>query len=76
VQQWVGLINQIMNVSSWMVLKSNHSYQRIDYWKAWCGNRNITRKSFIGLRLGGFTFVQWGLRFWNLNTHHCFIVPI
>jgi len=31
VQQWVGLINQIMNVSSWMVLKSNHSYQRIGY---------------------------------------------
>jgi len=30
VQQWVGLINEIMNVSSWMVLKSNHSYQRID----------------------------------------------
>jgi len=25
VQQWVGLINQIMNVSSWMLLKSNHS---------------------------------------------------
>jgi len=23
VQQWVGLIDQIMNVSSWMVLKSN-----------------------------------------------------
>jgi len=29
VQQWVGLINEIiMNVNSWMVLKSNHCYQR------------------------------------------------
>jgi len=27
-QQWVGLINGIMNVNSWMVLKSNHCYQR------------------------------------------------
>jgi len=25
VQQWVGSINEIMNVSSWMALKSNHS---------------------------------------------------
>jgi len=47
VQQWVGLTDQIMNVSSWMVLKSNRSYQRIGYWKAWCGNRIITRKSSI-----------------------------
>jgi len=28
VQQWVGLINKIMNVVSLMVLKSNHCYQR------------------------------------------------
>jgi len=27
VQQWVGLINEIINVNSWMALKSNHSYQ-------------------------------------------------
>jgi len=26
VQQWVGLIYEIMNVNSWMVLKSNHCY--------------------------------------------------
>jgi len=26
VQQWVGLINESMNVISWMVLKSNHCY--------------------------------------------------
>jgi len=26
VQQWVGLINEIMNVNSLMVLKSNHCY--------------------------------------------------
>jgi len=25
---WVGIINEIMNVNSWMVLKSNHCYQR------------------------------------------------
>jgi len=29
-QQWVGLINEIMNVNSWMGLKSNHCYQRND----------------------------------------------
>jgi len=30
VQQWVGLLNEIMNVnsSSWMVLISNQRYQR------------------------------------------------
>jgi len=28
VQQWVGLINEIMNVNSWMVLISNHCNQR------------------------------------------------
>jgi len=28
VQQWVGLINEIMNVNSWMVLISNRCYQR------------------------------------------------
>jgi len=48
VQQWVGLINEITNVSSWMVLKFNHCYQLIGYWKAWCGNRTITRKSSVG----------------------------
>jgi len=26
-QQWVGLINEIINVNSWMVLKSNHCYK-------------------------------------------------
>jgi len=26
VQQWVGLINKIMNVKSWIVLKWNHCY--------------------------------------------------
>jgi len=61
VQEWVGLINQIMNVSSWIVLKSNHSYQRIGYWKAWCGNRTVTRKSYIGLRLGGLYICAVGL---------------
>ena len=34
-------------------VKSNHSYPRIDYLKAWCGNRTVNRKSSIGLRLGG-----------------------
>jgi len=30
VQQWVRLINKlIINVNSWMVLKSNRCYQRI-----------------------------------------------
>jgi len=28
VQQWVKLTNEIMNVNSRMVLKSNHCYQR------------------------------------------------
>jgi len=28
VQQLVGLINEIMNANSWMVLKSNHCYHR------------------------------------------------
>jgi len=28
VQRWVGLINEIMNVNSWMVLKSNHCCHR------------------------------------------------
>jgi len=31
VQQWVGLLNEIMNVKSWMVLKSNHCYRRNGY---------------------------------------------
>jgi len=26
VQEWVGFINEIMNVKSWMVLKSYHCY--------------------------------------------------
>jgi len=29
-QQWIGLTNEIMNVNSWMVLKSNHCCQRND----------------------------------------------
>jgi len=44
---WVGLINEIMNVNSWMVLKSNHCYQRNGLWKAWCDNRTVTRKFSI-----------------------------
>jgi len=28
VQQWVGLMNEFMNLNSWMVLKSNQCYQR------------------------------------------------
>jgi len=27
VQQLVGLMNEVMNVNSWMVLKSKHCYQ-------------------------------------------------
>jgi len=46
-QQWVGLINEIMNVNSWMVLKSNHCYQRNRWRKVWCGIRTVTRKSSI-----------------------------
>jgi len=38
-----------MNVSLWMVLKSNHCYQRIAYWKAWCGSRIVIRKVFYRL---------------------------
>jgi len=30
VQQSVGLINEIMNVKSWMVLKCDHCYQTND----------------------------------------------
>jgi len=30
VQQWVPLINEIMKVKSWMVLKWNHCYQTND----------------------------------------------
>jgi len=37
-----------MNVNSWMVLKSNQCYRRNGYWKAWCGNRTVTRKSSMG----------------------------
>jgi len=43
--KWVGLINEIVNVNSLMVLKSNHCYQRNGWWKAcWCSNRTVTRK--------------------------------
>jgi len=34
--------------------------------------RTVTRKSSIGELYS--TCVQWGLTFWNLNKHHCFIV--
>jgi len=37
-----------MNVNSWMAIKSNHCYQRNGEWKAWCGDRTVTRKSSIG----------------------------
>jgi len=47
VQQWVGLMNEIMDVNSWMVLKSHHCYRRNGWWKACCGNRTVTRKSSI-----------------------------
>jgi len=30
VQKWVGLINEIMNVKSLMMLKWNHSYETND----------------------------------------------
>jgi len=33
-----------------------------------------TEPSPESLQLRGFTFVQWGLTFWNLSKHHCFIV--
>jgi len=33
-----------------------------------------TEPSPESLLQGGFRFVQWGLTFWNLNKHHCFIV--
>jgi len=57
VQQWVGLINEIMNVNSLVVLKSNHCYQRNGQWKA-C------------IPQGSFIFVQWDLTFRNLNKYH------
>jgi len=28
VLEWIGLINELRNVNSWMVLKSNHCYRR------------------------------------------------
>ena len=56
-----------MNVSSWMVLKSNHSYQRIGYWKPWCGNGTVTRKSSTGLRLGGLYICAVGLDILNFE---------
>jgi len=39
VQQLVGLINEIMNVKSWIVLKWNHWYWTNYKWKAWCGKK-------------------------------------
>ena len=38
----------------------------------WQQNRHQKVKVFN--RLGGLTFVQWDLTFWNLNIHHCSIV--
>jgi len=46
---------------SCMVLKSNHCYQRIGYWKAWCGNRTVNQKVFY--RLEGFCICAVGLDF-------------
>jgi len=53
----------------------------------WCKNLTIVTKEKANEKLGvptepppeslqqrGFTFVQWGFTFWNLNKHHCFIV--
>jgi len=48
VQQWVRLINEIINVKAWTVLKSKHCYQTNDWWKACCGNRTVARKSSVG----------------------------
>jgi len=38
-----------VNMVEWQVTRqsSDHSYQRIGYWKSWCGNRTVTRKSSI-----------------------------
>jgi len=36
-----------MNVNSWMALKSNHCYQKNGLLKAWCGNRTVSRTSYI-----------------------------
>ena len=49
-----------------MVLRSNHCCNLV-----WQQNRH--QKVSIGELYS--TFVQWGLTFWNLNKHHCFIVP-
>jgi len=68
----MGRINkQNLNVNSRMVLNSNHCCQKNGQWKTvWQQNRH--QKLSIGELYG--TFVQWGLTFWNLNKHHCFIV--
>ena len=58
-QQWVGLTNEIINVNSWMVLKSNHCYQKM-------ANEKLdvaTEPSPQNLLYGDFAFVQWGLTF-------------
>jgi len=69
----MGRVNKLnLNVNSWMVIKSNHCCQKNGQWKTCCGNRTVTSKSSIGELYS--TFVQWGLTFWNLNKHHCFIV--
>ena len=36
--------------------------------------QNHHQKVSIGELYSTFVFVQWGLTFWNLNKHHCFIV--
>jgi len=33
-----------------------------------------TEPSSGSLPKGSFALVQWGLTFWNLNKHHCFIL--
>jgi len=40
-------------------------------------NENLgvaTEPSPESLQLRGFTFVQWGLTFWNLSKHRCFVM--
>jgi len=49
VQQRLGLINEIMNVNSWMVLNPTIvTKEMANDWKAWCGNRTVVRESSIG----------------------------
>jgi len=56
-----------MNGNSWMVLKSNHCYQKRLM-------KSLVWQQKVLSALGGIAFVQWGLTFWNLNKQHCFIV--